>query len=108
MRVLVLAAVVGSTLLMDEVKSEDVGVVAGGGDDTQPQPQSEPTQSEPTQSEPTQADETLHPVAKEAELEPAPDPIADACKAGTPRVAVIAKYNDRLPVQLANQAHLDR
>jgi hypothetical protein len=39
--------------------------------------------------------------------EKAEDEFANALAAGNPKVALIAKYGDRVPVQLKNQAHLD-
>jgi hypothetical protein len=41
-----------------------------------------------------------------AAAEPTGDEYADACKAGTPRIALVGKYSDRVPVQLKSKGHL--
>jgi hypothetical protein len=46
-------------------------------------------------------------VAKEPEPE-AVDEIKAAADAGTPKVALVGKYADRIPVQLKDAAHLAR
>jgi len=38
----------------------------------------------------------------------AEDEYAAAAKAGTPKVALVGKYSDRIPVQLKSKAHLDQ
>lgn len=40
------------------------------------------------------------------QAEPTGDEYADACAAGTPKVALIGKAADRVPVQIKNAAHL--
>lgn len=46
------------------------------------------------------------PVAEVA-VEPSGDEYADACALGKPKVALVGKYSDRVPVQLKSKAHLD-
>lgn len=51
-------------------------------------------------------------AADEPEQPPEPevvdgiDEYVDACRAGKPKVALIGKYDDRVPVQIKNTAHL--
>lgn len=54
-------------------------------------------------------------AAKEASAEqeeqaaaPTVDEFAEACKAGRPKVALVGKYEDRVPVQIKSAGHLEQ
>lgn len=48
------------------------------------------------------------PAAEVAPAAASEDEYAAACAAGAPRVALVGKYSDRVPVQLKSRVHLER
>lgn len=82
-------------LAMDEATDGSAGASSGGSvteEHAQANPTAEAQAQDQQQAAPAQQD---------------PDEFADARAAGTPRVAMVSKGADRIPVQLRNKQHLD-